>query len=67
MKKLATSIAFATLLFSVNTFAQEIKNDKKAKKAKTEKSCSIEEKKACSSTASTEKKSCCAAKAEKKV
>ncbi|SHJ17434.1 hypothetical protein [Flavobacterium terrae] len=66
MKKLVTAIVFATFLLSVNTFAQEIKSDKKAKKAKSEKSCSTEEKKACSSTASTDKKSCCAVKAEKK-
>ncbi|WP_136666713.1 hypothetical protein [Flavobacterium sp. H122] len=62
MKKLAASLAVAALLFSVGTFAQEVKKETKAKKAKTEKNCTVEEKKACS----TEKKSCCAAKAEKK-
>lgn len=62
MKKLVAAVAVVALLFSANTFAQEVKKEKKAKKTKTEKTCSTEEKKACS----TEKKACCAAKAEKK-
>ena len=63
MKKLVTSLALVAFLFSASTFAQEIKKEGKAKKAKTEKSCSTEEKKSCSSTTSAEKKGgCCAAK-----
>lgn len=62
MKKLVTSLAVVALLFSTSTFAQEVKKETKSKKAKTEKTATVEEKKACS----IEKKSCCAAKAEKK-
>lgn len=47
MKKLVTSLALVAFLFSASTFAQEIKKEGKAKKAKTEKSCSTEEKKSC--------------------
>ncbi|MES2811049.1 MAG: hypothetical protein V4670_01135 [Bacteroidota bacterium] len=60
MKKLITSLALVTFLFSAAVNAQEVKKERKSKKAKTEKAaCSTEEKKACS----TDKKvSCCAAK-----
>lgn len=54
MKKVILSMAAVAFLFSMNVNAQE----KKAAKAKTEKSCTTAEKKSCSS----EKKACCAAK-----
>ena len=54
MKKVILSMAIAAFLFSMNVNAQE----KKAAKAKTEKSCSEAEKKSCGK----EKKACCAAK-----
>ncbi|MFK7050881.1 MULTISPECIES: hypothetical protein [Flavobacterium] len=58
MKKLIASVAVVTFLFSSSVFAQEVKEEKKAK---TEKTCSKGDKKAC-----TEKKACCTKKAEKK-
>lgn len=57
MKKLVASLALVAL-FSANAFAQEIKKEVSAKKAKTEKVSTTEEKKACS----TDKKACCASK-----
>jgi len=62
MKKLVTSLALVAFLFSVSTFAQEIKKEAKTKKAKTEKTTtSSDVKKECH----TDKK-CCAKVADKK-
>ncbi len=52
-------MAVIAFLFSMNVNAHEEPKKKGKKKAKTEKSCTIEEKKSCPTT---EKKSCCAAK-----
>lgn len=54
MKKIVSILATALLLFSINVNAQQEPVQKK-KKARTEKSCSGDEKKSCSSE---EKKSC---------
>lgn len=63
MKKLITSLTLVAFLFTVSTFAQEIKKEAKTKKAKTEKTCTTSEKKSCSASANTDKKGgCCAAK-----
>ncbi|MEC4048795.1 hypothetical protein OX284_005085 [Flavobacterium sp. SUN046] len=58
MKKLVSIVAVAAFLFSVNVNAQEAQQ--KDKKAKTEKTCSKDEKKGCDK----DKKggSCCAHK-----
>ncbi|MET0760688.1 MAG: hypothetical protein ABWZ56_09735 [Flavobacterium sp.] len=57
MKKLVSTLALVAFLFSMTVNAQE--EPKQKKKAKTEKSCSTEEKKSCG----TEKKAgCCSAK-----
>lgn len=59
MKKLVSTFAAVALLFALNTNANTTDPKKSKKKAKTEKSCSTEEKKECS----TEKKAgCCSAK-----
>ena len=58
MKKLVSTFAAVALLFALSANANNT-DPKAKKKAKTEKSCSTQEKKACS----TEKKGgCCAAK-----
>jgi Ni/Co efflux regulator RcnB len=58
MKKLVSILAVAAFMFSMNVSAQE--PQEKEKKAKTEKSCSKDEKKGC---AKGEKKGgCCAHK-----
>lgn len=56
MKKVISMMAVAAFLFSMNANAQE--KPKQQKKAKTEKSCTPAEMKACSK----EKKTCCAKK-----
>jgi hypothetical protein len=58
MKKLVSSLALVAFLFSMSVNAQEVE-PKQKKKAKTEKTCSADEKKSCT----TEKKAgCCSAK-----
>lgn len=60
MKKLVSTFAAVALLFALNANASVGEPKAKKKKAKTEKSCSTEEKKNC---ATGEKKAgCCAAK-----
>ena len=60
MKKLVSIMAVAAFMLSMNVNAQEPKQKAKKEKAKTEKSCSTEEKKSCG----TEAKSggCCSSK-----
>lgn len=59
MKKLISSLALVAFLFSMSVNAQEVEPKQQKKKAKTEKSCSTEEKKSCT----TEKKAgCCSSK-----
>ncbi|MBP6558220.1 MAG: hypothetical protein KA213_07620 [Flavobacterium sp.] len=59
MKKLVSAFAAVALLFAMNVNAANGDPKAKKKKAKTEKSCSTEDKKECS----TEKKAgCCASK-----
>ncbi len=55
MKKLISTFTLLALVFSMSVNAQE---EPKKEKAKTEKSCSKDEKKSCGK----EKKGCCAAK-----
>ena len=59
MKKIDSVFAVTALLISVNGFAQE-QAKKEKKKAKTEKSCSSEEKKSCGT--GEKKGGCCASK-----
>lgn len=60
MRKLVSTFAAVALLFALNANANNTDPKAKKKKAKTEKSCSTEEKKAC---ATGEKKAgCCASK-----
>lgn len=59
MKKIVSTLAIAAFLFSMNVNAQEKKAAPKSK-AKTEKTCTAEEKKECASGA--KKGGCCAAK-----
>jgi hypothetical protein len=60
MKKLVSIMTVAAFMLSMSVNAQEPKQKAKKEKAKTEKSCSTEDKKSCGS----EKKSggCCASK-----
>lgn len=59
MKKLVSSLALVAFLFSMTVNAQEVEPKQQKKKAKTEKTCSADEKKSCT----TEKKAgCCSAK-----
>lgn len=63
MKNLVSTIAAVALLFSINVSAQQQEPVQKKKKAKTEKSCSPEDKKSCGSNDKSEKKGgCCSAK-----
>jgi Ni/Co efflux regulator RcnB len=60
MKKLVSILAVAAFMLSMNVNAQEPKQKTKKEKAKTEKSCSTEEKKSCSTDAKAG--GCCASK-----
>ena len=60
MKKFLSIIAIATFLFSVNGNAQQEPKQKKGK-AKTEKSCSTDEKKSCGN-GSKKASGCCSSK-----
>ena len=64
MKKVASMFALAAFLFAMNVNAQEPKQ--KGKKAKTEKSCSTEEKKSCGDSAEKKGGCCSSKKAEEK-
>ena len=59
MNKLVSIIATVALLFSINVNAQQEPKQKK-KKAKTEKSCSTDEKKSCGTN--EKKGGCCSSK-----
>lgn len=66
MKKLVSILALAAFMLSMNVNAQEPKKKAKKEKAKTEKSCSTEDKKSCGTDAKAG--GCCSSKktAEKK-
>lgn len=66
MKKIVSIMLLSAVLFSISLNAQKQKAPVK-KKAKTEKTCTAEEKKSCNKEAKGEKRGgCCAVKKEEK-